>query len=130
MLKKIFLFIICLCLCSCVSSRHTEQSVLEHQKQIDRAEEGKRIRDRAIEDCLRELDRIATKSEGMGGDIEDVIRELDLYHAAVQRLLRAAGYRTDEEPAIEESTDQSYNGTCYNDFRYSDSVIPGVDAQN
>lgn len=105
MLKKLIVILTCLCLCSCVSSRHTEQSVLEHQRQIDRVEEGKRIRDRAIEDCLRELDHIATKSEGMGGDIEDVIRELDLYHAAVERLLRAAGYRTDEEPAIEEGTD-------------------------
>lgn len=105
MVKKILLIVACLCLCSCVSSRHTEQSVLEHQKQIDRAEESIRIRDRAIEDCLRELDRIATKSEGMGGDIEDIIRQLDLYHAAVQRLLRAAGYRTDEEQTIKESTD-------------------------
>ena len=105
MFKKLIVIFACLCLCSCISSRHTEQSVLEHQKQIDRAEEGKRIRDRAIEDCLRELDRITAKSEGMGGDIEDVIRELDLYHTAIERLLRAAGYRTDEEPAIEESTD-------------------------
>lgn len=105
-LKKLFIVIACLCLCSCVTSRHTEQSVLEHQKQIDRAEEGKRIRDRAIEDCLRELDRIATKSEGMGGDVEDIIRELDLYHAAVQRLLRAAGYTTDEEQTVEESSDK------------------------
>lgn len=105
MVKKILLVVTCLCLCSCVSSRHTEQSVLEHQKQIDRAEESIRIRDRAIEDCLRELDHIATKSEGMGGDIEDIIRQLDLYHAAVQRLLRAAGYRTDEEQTTEESTD-------------------------
>ena len=106
MLKKVIVILACLCLCSCVSSRHTEQSVLEHQKQIDRAEEGKRIRDRAIEDCIRELDHITTKSEGMGGDIEDIIRELDLYHTAVQRLLRAAGYRTDEEPASEESSNQ------------------------
>lgn len=104
MVKKILLVVACLCLCSCVSSRHTEQSVLEHQKQIDRAEESIRIRDRAIEDCLRELDHIATKSEGMGGDIEDIIRQLDLYHAAVQRLLRAAGYRTNEEQTTEEDT--------------------------
>lgn len=105
MLKKIILGICCLCLCACVSSRHIEQSVLEHQRQVDRAEESIRVRDRAIEDCLRELDHIATKSEGMGGDIEDVIRQLDLYHAAVQRLLRAAGYRTGEEQTIEEGTD-------------------------
>ena len=130
MLKKIFLSVVCLCLCACVTSRHTEQSVLEHQRQIDRAEEGIRVRDRAIEDCLRELDRIATESEGMGGDIEDIIRQLDLYHAAVQRLLRAAGYRTDEEQTVEEGTDQSYISTQYNDFRCSISVIPGTDTQN
>ena len=105
MLKKIILGIVCLCLCACVSSRHTEQSVLEHQRQIDRAEEGIRVRDRAIEDCLRELDRVATESAGMGKDIEDIIRELDLYQSAVRRLLQAAGYRTDEEPTIEEGTD-------------------------
>ena len=107
MFKKIFLCIACLCLCSCTSSRHTEQPVLEHQKQIDRTEESIRARDRAIDTCLRELEYIAGRSEEMGGDIDDIIRELDLYHTAVQRLLRAAGYRTDEEQAVEESTDKS-----------------------
>lgn len=105
MFKKIFICIICLCLCSCASSRHTEQSILEHQKQIDRTEESIRARDRAIDTCLRELAYIAGRSEEMGGDIDDIIRELDLYHAAVQRLLRAAGYRTDEEQTVEEGSD-------------------------
>ena len=105
MSKKIFLCIACLCLCACTSSRHTEQSVLEHQKQIDRTEESIRARDRAIDTCIRELAHIAGRSEEMGGDIDDIIRELDLYHAAVQRLLRATGYRTDEEQTTEESSD-------------------------
>ena len=105
MSKKIFLCIACLCLCACTSSRHTEQSVLEHQKQIDRTEESIRTRDRAIDTCLRELAYIAGRSEEMGGDIDDIIRELDLYHAAVQRLLRATGYRTDEKQTTEESSD-------------------------
>ena len=105
MSKKIFLCIACLCLCACTSSRHTEQSVLEHQKQIDRTEESIRARDRAIDTCLRELAYIAGRSEEMGGDIDDIIRELDLYHTAVQRLLRAAGYRTDEEQTVEEGSD-------------------------
>ena len=105
MSKKIFLCTVCLCLCACTSSRHTEQSVLEHQKQIDRTEESIRARDRAIDTCLRELAYIAGRSEEMGGDIDDIIRELDLYHAAVQRLLRATGYRTDEEQTTEESSD-------------------------
>ena len=105
MFKKIFIYIICLCLCACASSRHTEQSVLEHQKQIDRTEESIRTRDRAIDTCLRELAYIAGRSEEMGGDIDDIVRELDLYHAAVQRLLRETGYRTDEEQTAEESSD-------------------------
>ena len=105
MFKKIFICIICLCLCACASSRHTEQSVLEHQKQIDRTEESIRTRDRAIDTCLRELAYITGRSEEMGGDIDDIITQLDLYHAAVQRLLRAAGYTTDEEQAVEESSD-------------------------
>ena len=103
-LKKIFLCIICLCFCSCASSGHTEQPILEHQKQIDRTEESIRVRDRAIDTCIRELASIAERSEGMGGDIEDIIRELDLYHEAVQRLLRAAGYTTDEEQTAEEDS--------------------------
>lgn len=106
MFKKIFICIICLCLCSCASSRHTEQSVLEHQKQIDRTEESIRTRDRAIDTCIRELAHIAGRSEEMGGDIEDIVRELDLYHAAVQRLLRAAGYTADEEQTAEKDNNQ------------------------
>lgn len=103
-LKKLSVIVVCLCLCSCASSRHTEQSLLEHQKQIDRTEESIRARDRAIDTCIRELAYIAGRSEEMGGDIDDIIRELDLYHEAVQRLLRAAGYRTDEEQAAEEDS--------------------------
>lgn len=106
MVKKIFICIICLCLCSCASGRHTEQSVLEHQKQIDRAEESIRTRDRAIDACLRELAYITGRSEEMGGDIDDIIRELDLYHTAVQRLLRAAGYTADEEQTAEKDNSQ------------------------
>ena len=106
MFKKIFICIICLCLCACATSRHTEQSVLEHQKQIDRTEESIRTRDRAIDTCIRELAHIAGRSEEMGGDIDDIVRELDLYHTAVQRLLRAAGYRTDEEQTTEKDSNQ------------------------
>lgn len=106
MFKKIFICIICLCLCACASSRHTEQPVLEHQKQIDRTEESIRTRDRAIDTCIRELAYIAGRSEEMGGDVEDIIRELDLYHTAVQRLLRAAGYTADEEQTAEKDNNQ------------------------
>lgn len=99
MVKKITPIIaVCLLLCSCVCTRQTAGAeVLEYQRQIDRTEESIRARDRAIEECLRELDRITSRSEGMGGEIEDIIRELDEYQSAVQRLLRATGYREEQE---------------------------------
>ena len=97
MVKKILIVIACFCLCSCITTRHTDNTILEHQKQIDRTEESIRIRDRAIEDCIRELDYISSRSEEMAGDIEDIIRQLDEYQSAVQRLLRAAGYREEQE---------------------------------
>ena len=99
MVKKITPIIaVCLLLCSCVCTRRTAGAeVLEYQRQIDRTEESIRVRDRAIKECLRELDHIASRSEDMGGDIEDMIRELDEYQSAVQRLLRATGYREGQE---------------------------------
>lgn len=111
MFKKLILICLCLCLCSCVHTRHTDDTVLEHQRQIDRTEEGKRVRDRAIEDCLRELDHIATKSDSMGGEIEDVIRQLDLYQSAIQRLLRATGYREEQEPYTDKGSDSTDSGS-------------------
>ena len=104
MVKKILIIIACFCLCSCITTRHTDQSILEHQKQIDRAEEGKRIRDRAIENCIREIAYISERSEGMGDDIEDIIRQLDEYQSAIQRLLRAAGYREEQEQEPDQNT--------------------------
>ena len=97
MVKKILIIIACFCLCSCITTRHTDNTILEHQKQIDRTEESIRIRDRAIEDCIREIAYISERSEGMGDDIEDIIRQLDEYQSAIQRLLRAAGYREEQE---------------------------------
>lgn len=101
MVKKTALIIaVCLFLCSCVCTRRTAGAgaeVLEYQRQIDRTEESIRARDRAIEECLRELDHITSKSESVGGEIEDIIRELDEYQSAVQRLLRATGYREEQE---------------------------------
>lgn len=107
MLKKIFLFVICLAFTSCATCRREPDStVLEAQRQADRLEEGKRARDRAIDTCIRELALIAGRSEEMGGDIDDIIELLDLYHATVQRLLRAAGYSADEDSYIDQNFDK------------------------
>ena len=107
-IKRLIIVIACLCLCSCVCTKHrTEPELLEHQRQIDRTEESVRARDRAIEECLRELSYITARSEEMGGDIEDIIRELDEYQRAVQQLLRAAGYTADEEQTVEKSSYKS-----------------------
>lgn len=107
MLKKIFLFVVCLAFTSCATCRREPDStVLEAQRQADRLEEGIRARDRAIENCYRELEAITRRSEEMGGDIDDIIELLDLYHTTVQRLLRAAGYSTDEDSYIDQNFDK------------------------
>lgn len=87
------LFLLCFLVCSCASTRVDEQ-VLEYQRQIDRLEESIRSRDRAIEECIRELEALTARSESMGTEIDDIIRELDEYHTAVERLLRC--YRGQE----------------------------------
>ena len=131
MLKKIFLFVVCLAFTSCATCRREPDStVLEAQRQADRLEEGIRARDRAIENCYRELEAITRRSEEMGGDIDDIIELLDLYHTTVQRLLRAAGYRTDEEQDLEEDSGEPDNSTGHHNPWYSNSVIPGTDTQN
>lgn len=125
MLKKIFMCVVCLALVACTTCRREPDStILEAQRQADRLEEGIRARDRAIENCLRELETITRRCETMGGTIDDIIIELDLYHTAVQRLLRAAGYRTDEEQDLEEDSDEPDNSTGHHNPWYSDSTIP------
>jgi len=101
--KKICLFIsilFCLLICSCTSTRVDEQ-VLEYQRQIDRLEESIRSRDRAIEECIRELEALTTRSESMGTEIDDLIRELDEYHSAVERLLQCYRGQESSDNSIE-----------------------------
>lgn len=104
---KVLLLVTCVAFSSCATCRRSpDTTVLDAQKQADRLEEGIRARDRAIENCLRELEAVTRRSETMGGDIDDIIELLDLYHTAVQRLLRTTGYCSDEDSYINQDLDK------------------------
>lgn len=89
MQKVVFsLFVCCMLFCSCNTTRGTDRAILEYQRQVNRLEEELRARDRAIEAGVRRLEAITERSESMGGDIDEIIRELDEYQRAVERMLQ------------------------------------------
>lgn len=91
-MQKIILSIaLCVLLCCCNSTRRTDNTILEYQRQIDKLENELRSRDRAIETGIRQLEGITSRSSDMGADIDSIIRELDEYQRTVERMLR--GYR-------------------------------------
>ena len=81
---------IVLLLCvGCQSNKQpTSRLILEYQQQIDRLEEELRNRDRTVEDAIRELAAITSRSSEMEGTIDDVIELFNEYQRAVERLLR------------------------------------------
>lgn len=84
---KLFLCIVaCICLNGCVTRYRTNGEVLEYQRQIDLLEERIRARDRAIDSGIRTIESVANRSRGMEGTIDDIIREIDEYQRAVERL--------------------------------------------
>lgn len=87
MAKVLFYIVTCLCLNGCVTRYRTNGEVLEYQRQIDLLEERLRARDRAIDNAIGEIESVANRSRGMEGTIDDIIREIDDYQRAVERLL-------------------------------------------
>ena len=87
MAKIIFCIVACLCLNGCVIRYRTNGEVLEYQRQIDLLEERLRARDRAIDNAIGEIESISNRSKSMEGTIDDIIREIDEYQRAVERLL-------------------------------------------
>lgn len=105
--EKIILFGITLMLLTgCVSSR-TSQSVIEHQREIDRIEEGIRIRDRAVESSIRRLEAITARSSGMEGTVDELIELFDEYQRTVEQLIR--DYRAAE--STDKGTEEDTNYT-------------------
>lgn len=101
--EKIILFGITLMLLTgCVSSR-TSQSVIEHQREIDRVEEGIRIRDRAIESSIERLEAITARSSGMEGTVDELIELFDEYQRAVEQLIRDYRAAESTDKGAEES---------------------------
>ena len=103
--EKIILFGITLMLLTgCVSSR-TSQSVIEHQREIDRIEEGIRVRDRAIESSIKRLEAITARCSEMGGTVDELIELFDEYQRGVEQLIR--DYRAAE--STDKDTEEGNN---------------------
>lgn len=105
--EKIILFGITLMLLTgCVSSR-TSQSVIEHQREIDRVEEGIRIRDRAIESSIERLEAITARSSGMEGTVDELIELFDEYQRTVEQLIRDYRAAENRDKDAKEGTDHT-----------------------
>ena len=138
MVKKIVLCLAGLFLLTgCCSTRRVDRQVLEYQRQISEYESQLRDRDRTIEDCdrtiesaVRELEAVTTRSEEMGNDFDDVIRELDEYQRAIERCLQELRGRTSEEPEADQGTLDS-DSVIHNVSSYRIVyIIPGADPQD
>lgn len=91
-----------LLLSGCRSNTGINNNILYHQQQIDRLEEELRNRDRAIEDGIRGLEAITTRSESMEGTIDEVIELFAEYQRRVEQLIR-------EYNMVREATEISNN---------------------
>lgn len=77
-----------LLLSGCRSNTGIDDNILYHQQQIARLEEELRNRDRAIEDGIRGLEAITTRSESMEGTIDELIELFAEYQRRVEQLIR------------------------------------------
>ena len=106
-INKILLFtvfvclvvILCCLLGGCSTQGHVDATtVLEYQRQIDRLEERIHNSDRTIENAARDIKSITTRSETMGGTIDELIDLFTEYDGRVQQMLREyADIRTEAE---------------------------------
>lgn len=82
--------ILCCLLGGCVSrgnANDVDGTIIEYQREIDRLEEELRNRDRTIEDAIREIGTITSRSESMEGTVDEVIRLFDEYQRRVDKML-------------------------------------------
>ena len=111
MAKKIyFIAIICFLFCSCASTRQVDRDILAYQAEIDRLESELRSRDRAVDNAVRKLENITTRSIGIEGTVDELIELFDEYQQAVEQLLR--DYR-DAEKQDKVSMESVRNMSCY-----------------
>lgn len=105
--EKIVLFGITLMLLTGCASSRVSQSVIEHQREIDRVEEGFRIRDRAVESSIKRLEAISARSSGMEGTIDELIELVDEYQRGVEQLIRDYRAAESRDKDTEEGTDHN-----------------------
>ena len=132
MVKKIILCLVgMLLLVGCCSTRRgTDRQILEYQKQIDEYESELRARDRAIESAIRGLEVVTTRSEAMGNDFDDVIRELDEYQRAVEQCLRELRNGASEEPDTDQGPLDSDSGIPAAGNYRTVCIVPGTNPQD
>lgn len=108
---KIFtLCIICmLFISSCCTDKGTRQSIIEHQREIDRVEEELRSRDRAINNAIRELEDVTTRSTSMEGTIDELIKLFRQYQRTVEQVIR----ELNEIQTTSESSSESISSYYY-----------------
>lgn len=73
--------------CSTTKGHGDAGTILSYQQQIDRLEEELRTRDRTIENAVRELGAITSRSEAMEGSVDELIELFEEYQRRVNRLL-------------------------------------------
>ena len=72
----------------CSSNRLVNDgTILKYQQQVDRLEEELRSRDRAVENAIRELRTITSRSETMEGTVDELIELFTEYQQRVDKLL-------------------------------------------
>ena len=80
--------ILCCLLGGCCTQGHGHgDALIDHQREIDRLEEELRSRDRAIENAVRELGEITSRSESMEGTVDEIIRLFNEYQRRVDKML-------------------------------------------
>ena len=105
--EKIVLFGITLMLLTGCASSRVSQSVIEHQREIDRIEEGIRVRDRAIESSIERLEAISARCSEMGGTVDELIELFDEYQRGVEQLIRDYRAAESRDKDTEEGTDHN-----------------------
>lgn len=77
-----------------------DQAVLEYQRQITEYQVRIEARERAIGECVREIEDIRNRARTMEGTIDTVIELFDEYQRAVERLLRQIDKSRIEQPTF------------------------------
>lgn len=125
MYKKIFfsLLITCaICLCSACASKPSggvNQDILDYQRDAAKLESTVEQYERAIGDCIRELESLRSRAESMEATVDGLIEVFGQYQQLVDTLIYNYNkLREQDSSAIQDTSSTAYNNsssTTYND---------------